>query len=119
MAAGATVQAFDPEGMHEASKLLDGVVFKVNRIDEQRRLGVNAHHPRFAIAYKFQGDSGQSVLRDLGSQFVWTTTWISLSFWLCMGLVGGLAFQRWVAPGVRAALSGTNTAAPGAMNPVD
>ena len=28
MAAGATVQAFDPEGMHEASKLLDGVVFK-------------------------------------------------------------------------------------------
>ncbi|WP_291838775.1 UDP-glucose/GDP-mannose dehydrogenase family protein [Brevundimonas sp.] len=28
MALGATVQAFDPEGMHEASKLLDGVVFK-------------------------------------------------------------------------------------------
>ncbi|MGE6956955.1 UDP-glucose dehydrogenase family protein, partial [Brevundimonas sp. NPDC049575] len=27
MAMGATVQAFDPEGMHEASKLLDGVVF--------------------------------------------------------------------------------------------
>jgi len=25
---GATVQAFDPEGMHEAAKLLDGVVFK-------------------------------------------------------------------------------------------
>ncbi len=44
---------------------MDGVVFKVNRIDEQRRLGVNAHHPRFAIAYKFQGDSGQSVLLDI------------------------------------------------------
>ena len=28
MAMGATVQAFDPEGMHEASSLLDGVVFK-------------------------------------------------------------------------------------------
>ena len=28
MAAGATVQAFDPEGMQEASKLLDGVVFR-------------------------------------------------------------------------------------------
>ena len=28
IAAGATVQAFDPEGMHEASKLLDGVVMK-------------------------------------------------------------------------------------------
>jgi len=28
MAMGATVQAFDPEGMHEAARLLDGVVFK-------------------------------------------------------------------------------------------
>jgi UDPglucose 6-dehydrogenase len=28
MAMGATVQAFDPEGMHEASRLLEGVVFK-------------------------------------------------------------------------------------------
>jgi UDPglucose 6-dehydrogenase len=28
LAAGATVQAYDPEGMHEASKLLDGVIFK-------------------------------------------------------------------------------------------
>ena len=28
MAMGATVQAFDPEGMHEAARMLDGVVFK-------------------------------------------------------------------------------------------
>ena len=28
IAMGATVQAFDPEGMHEAAKLLDGVVFR-------------------------------------------------------------------------------------------
>ena len=28
MAAGAQVQAFDPEGMHEAAKMLDGVAFK-------------------------------------------------------------------------------------------
>ena len=28
LAAGAAVQAYDPEGMHEASKLLDGIVFK-------------------------------------------------------------------------------------------
>ena len=28
IAAGATVQAFDPEGMHEAARMLDGVVFK-------------------------------------------------------------------------------------------
>lgn len=41
---------------------LDGVVFKANRVDEQQRLGATAHHPRYALAYKFQGDSGESVL---------------------------------------------------------
>jgi DNA ligase (NAD+) len=42
---------------------IDGVVFKTDRIDEQDRLGQTAHHPRYALAYKFQGDSGTSTLR--------------------------------------------------------
>ncbi len=42
---------------------IDGVVFKTDLIEEQERLGATAHHPRYAIAYKFQGDSGTSVLR--------------------------------------------------------
>jgi DNA ligase (NAD+) len=41
---------------------IDGVVFKANRLDEQRRLGATAHHPRYAMAYKFQGDSGTTTL---------------------------------------------------------
>lgn len=44
---------------------MDGVVFRANRCDEQRRLGSTAHHPRHSIAYKFQGDSGESVLREV------------------------------------------------------
>ncbi|WP_394839086.1 NAD-dependent DNA ligase LigA [Pendulispora rubella] len=44
---------------------IDGVVYKVDAIKEQRRLGQTSHHPRFAIAYKFQGDSGISVLRQV------------------------------------------------------
>ena len=44
---------------------IDGVVFKVNEVKEQRRLGVTSHHPRFALAYKFQGDSGLSTLRQV------------------------------------------------------
>lgn len=43
----------------------DGVVYKVNAISEQNRMGSNSHHPRYAIAYKYQGDSGQSILRDI------------------------------------------------------
>lgn len=43
----------------------DGVVYKANSLEEQRRMGFTAHHPRYAIAYKFQGDSGQSTLREV------------------------------------------------------
>lgn len=63
------------------------------------------------------GPEAHAAMAQLSAQFILATTWVALSFWLCMGLVGGLAFQRWVAPGVRAALAGANTAAPGAMNP--
>lgn len=43
----------------------DGVVYKANDVAEQERIGSTAHHPRYAIAYKFQGDSGETVLRDV------------------------------------------------------
>ncbi|MCB9786355.1 MAG: NAD-dependent DNA ligase LigA [Deltaproteobacteria bacterium] len=44
---------------------VDGVVYKADRLDEQARLGFTAHHPRFAIAYKFQGDSATSTLEEV------------------------------------------------------
>jgi len=43
----------------------DGVVYKVDRVDEQERLGSTSHHPRYAIAYKFQGDSEVTRLKDV------------------------------------------------------
>ena len=43
----------------------DGVVYKADLLSEQKRLGVTAHHPRHAIAYKFQGDSGTTTLNDV------------------------------------------------------
>lgn len=43
----------------------DGVVLKANLISEQERLGYTAHHPRYSIAYKFQGDSGVTTLNDV------------------------------------------------------
>jgi DNA ligase (NAD+) len=44
---------------------IDGVVFKVNSVREQRRLGETSHHPRHSLAYKFQGDEGLSTLREV------------------------------------------------------
>ena len=44
---------------------IDGVVYKANSLAEQRRLGVTAHHPRYAIAYKLQGDSAVTGLKDI------------------------------------------------------
>ncbi|MDP2341307.1 MAG: NAD-dependent DNA ligase LigA [Deltaproteobacteria bacterium] len=40
----------------------DGVVMKADLLAEQDRLGATAHHPRYALAYKFQGESAQSVV---------------------------------------------------------
>lgn len=42
--------------------------------------------------------AAQAQLRELGAQFVWATTWVSLSFWACIGLTCGVAFERWLRP---------------------
>lgn len=47
---------------------IDGVVFKSNRISEQKKLGFNSHEPKFAIAYKFQGEQGTTTLKDISWQ---------------------------------------------------
>jgi DNA ligase (NAD+) len=44
---------------------IDGVVYRASSVREQARLGATAHHPRSAIAYKFQGDTGQTRLLDV------------------------------------------------------
>ncbi|MEZ4451758.1 MAG: NAD-dependent DNA ligase LigA [Nannocystaceae bacterium] len=44
---------------------IDGVVYRACRVSEHRRLGLTGHHPRFAIAYKFQGDAGHTDLLDV------------------------------------------------------
>lgn len=62
----------------------------------------------------FSGEA-QATLRQLGAQFIWATTWVSLSFWLGMGLAGGLAFQRWVRPALLAMLQRGAAPAAGAV----
>jgi DNA ligase (NAD+) len=43
----------------------DGVVMKADVVAEQERLGITAHHPRYALAYKFQGESAQTTIVDI------------------------------------------------------
>ena len=43
----------------------DGVVIRADAVSEQARLGETAHHPKWAIAYKFQGESAQSSLVEV------------------------------------------------------
>lgn len=44
---------------------IDGVVYRASSTAEQLRLGSTSHHPRWSIAYKFQGDSGVTALNDV------------------------------------------------------
>lgn len=43
----------------------DGVVVKVDSLDQQRRLGSTTHHPRWAIAYKFPAQQATTVVRKI------------------------------------------------------
>ena len=43
----------------------DGVVIKVDSLDQQRRLGATTHHPRWAVAYKFAAQQATTVVRKI------------------------------------------------------
>ncbi|RMF61932.1 MAG: NAD-dependent DNA ligase LigA [Calditrichaeota bacterium] len=44
---------------------VDGIVVKVNHLEQQRRLGATAKSPRWAIAFKFPTEQKETVLEDI------------------------------------------------------
>ncbi|MGZ6296797.1 MAG: NAD-dependent DNA ligase LigA [Candidatus Limnocylindrales bacterium] len=53
------------EARHELPFETDGVVVKVDRYDQQRRLGLVARAPRWAIAYKFPPEQVVTQVEDI------------------------------------------------------
>lgn len=43
----------------------DGVVIKVDALDQRRRLGSTTHHPRWAIAYKFPAQRATTIVQRI------------------------------------------------------
>jgi len=61
------VEAWDVK-RHELPYETDGVVIKVNGLQQQEELGYTAKAPRWAIAYKFQTEQQSTILNEITYQ---------------------------------------------------
>jgi DNA ligase (NAD+) len=72
---------------------IDGVVIKVDSLDQQRRLGHTAKSPRSAIAYKFRASQARTRLKDIALQVGRTGTLTPVAL-LDPVLLAGSTVQR-------------------------
>jgi len=53
---------------HELDYQIDGAVIKVDRTDQQHRLGMTAKAPRWGLAYKYAAEEATTLLKDITLQ---------------------------------------------------
>jgi DNA ligase (NAD+) len=53
------------EFMSEGDFQIDGLVFTYNKMSHHEELGETSHHPRYKMAFKFQGESKTTVLKEI------------------------------------------------------
>lgn len=53
------------EFMSEGDFQIDGLVFTYNKISHHDELGETSHHPRYKMAFKFQGESKTTTLKEI------------------------------------------------------
>ena len=53
------------EGRDAADWEIDGIVIKLDRLGKRDLLGMTAHHPRWALAWKFSPEEATTVLMDV------------------------------------------------------